>query len=111
MKCKYWSQDVEDVVELIKELYKIEGAGGMLHIVVDDGNLEADHIQWCIDYCNQEENANRQDKELCLKIAHKMLQMSYEKRVLAYYMPHRFQCNGNCEQCAVHREIVGNYWW
>ena len=111
MNCKYWSQDVDDVVELIKELYKIEGAGGMLHIVVDDGNLETDHIQWCIDYCNQEENADRRDKELCLKIAHKMLQMSYEKRVIAYYMSHRFQCNGNCEQCAVHREIIGDYWW
>ena len=40
MNCKYWTQEVGEIVFLIKELYKKEPAGGMLHIVVDDGNLE-----------------------------------------------------------------------
>ena len=111
MKCKYWTEEVEIVVSLIKELYKSELAGGMLHIIVDDGNVEDEHIKWCIDYCNQAENNERSDKALCLEIANKMLHLNYEQRILAYYMSHRFQCNGNCEQCVVHREIVGDYWW
>lgn len=37
--------------ELIKKVYKQEGGGvgGNLHCVVDDWNLEDEHIQWCID--------------------------------------------------------------
>lgn len=111
MNCKYWSQGVEDAVMLIKELYKTEGAGGLLHIVVDDGNVEDDDIQFCIDYCNEKENKDNPKRELCLEIANKMLRLNYEQRILAYYMSHRFQCNGNCEQCVVHREIIGDYWW
>ena len=105
MNCKYWTQEVEKVVSLIKELYKKEPAGGMLHIVVDDGNLEDEHIQWCIDYCNREENANRHDKLMCLDIANRMLELTYEQRVLVYYMEMSFECTGDCMKCAVERAI------
>ena len=105
MNCKYWTQEVGEIVSLIKELYKKEPAGGMLHIVVDDGNLEDEHLQWCIDYCNREENANRHDKLMCLDIANRMLELTYEQRVLVYYMEMSFECKGDCMKCAVERVI------
>jgi hypothetical protein len=111
MKCKYWSEEVEEVITLINKLYKTESAGGMLHVVVDDGNLEDEHIEWCIDYCNLPENVDRLDKNLCLHIAYKMLELTYEQRVTAYYLPHRFECKGDCKECAIEREIIGDYWW
>lgn len=36
-----------DFIELCKEFYKTNGAGGCLHIVLDDGNLYQGNIQFC----------------------------------------------------------------
>lgn len=33
---------------LAQELYAQHPAGGHLHIVLDDGNYEADHVAWCL---------------------------------------------------------------
>lgn len=29
------------------------GAGGSLHIVLDDGNTEDDHVKWCIEHAKE----------------------------------------------------------
>ena len=34
-------------VKLIKEVYKYHGAGGSLHIILDDWNLEDSHVDFC----------------------------------------------------------------
>ena len=81
-----------------------EGAGGMLHIVLDDGNLDDDDLQWCIEYCNREENTDRHDKKICLEIAHRMLGLNREERLLIYYQWDGEFCGGNCEQCVIERE-------
>lgn len=43
-------ENVDELIQLIKELYATEmgGAGGPLHIVLDDWNLEDDNIEWCL---------------------------------------------------------------
>ena len=33
------------------------GVGGSLHIVLDDGNHDKRHIQWCIDYAEERKDA------------------------------------------------------
>jgi hypothetical protein len=37
------------VISLIRSYYAKEGneAGGLLHVVLDDGNLERSHIEYC----------------------------------------------------------------
>jgi len=35
---------------LIKILYSRHGAGGMLHILTDDGNAEDRHVEWLREY-------------------------------------------------------------
>jgi len=42
---------MEEVLDLITKLYSTDsgGVGGYGHIVFDDGNLEDEHIEWCIE--------------------------------------------------------------
>jgi hypothetical protein len=106
MECKYWTTEAKRVCVLVKVLYEELGerAGGLLHIVLDDGNLEDEHIQWCIEYCNREENANRIDKDICFEIAQRMLRLNYIERVLVYYQWDTKFCGGDCTKCVITRE-------
>lgn len=106
MKCKYWSAEVAEICKLVETLYDDmgEGCGGMLHIVLDDGNLDDNDIWWCIEYCNREENADRHDKDICLEIAHRMLDLGREERLLIYYQWDGEFCDGDCAECVIERE-------
>lgn len=64
-----------DVVRLIGEVYAENSGGGGLHIVLDDWNLEDDHVQWCID------NADLTPTEL--RCAELMQAMTLEERATA----------------------------
>lgn len=37
-------------VEAVKKMYETHSAGGGLHIVTDDWNLEDDNVKWCREY-------------------------------------------------------------
>lgn len=60
---------------LVEILYEDLGecCGGLLHIVLDDGNLEDHHILWCRAQCDKRENWDRHDRLLCRRIANEML--------------------------------------
>lgn len=106
MNCKYWNEEIREICKLVEILYEDigEGAGGMLHIVLDDGNIDDDDILWCIEYCNREENADRHDKDICLEIARRMLKLSREERLLVYYQWYKEFCDGDCVECVIERE-------
>ena len=38
----------QECIELIKMIYRHEAAGGLLHIVLDDGNVEDDYVNYCV---------------------------------------------------------------
>lgn len=38
------------VAKLVTYLYDLEDCGGACHIVVDDWNLENEHIEFCLEY-------------------------------------------------------------
>jgi len=44
-----------EVLEAIRVYYAKPGnsGGGNLHIVLDDGNLEVHHIEWCRDFAQE----------------------------------------------------------
>ena len=106
INCKYENDMVIYVNKLVELLYEDlkECCGGMLHIVLDDGNLDDDDIQWCIGNCNKPENENKIDKYICLEIAHKMLKMTMEQRRLVYYKNGRFECCIDCQECVIEHE-------
>lgn len=68
------------IIEKIKEYYSIEGngAGGNLHIVTDDGNLDDDCIKFCIRRC-----VNKKDK-LGEKIGNELLNTPLIERAYIY---------------------------
>lgn len=43
-------KEAPSAIDLITEIYNSSegGAGGNLHIVLDDWNLETEHIEWCL---------------------------------------------------------------
>lgn len=106
MRCKYWSEEVSEICELVGHLYNDmrEGSGGMLHIVLDDFNIDDDDLKWCIEYCNQSENRDSHDRDICIEIAQRMLKLSREARMLVCYRWDKKFCDGNCEDCVITQE-------
>jgi hypothetical protein len=47
---------VEKAIKMSRAYYKLpdNGAGGSLHIVLDDGNLETGHVLWCKNYAKEQ---------------------------------------------------------
>lgn len=39
---------VRDIAGLVKDVFAHSSVGGGLHIVVEDWNLETEHIEWCL---------------------------------------------------------------
>ncbi len=42
-------------IELISDVYECHEAGGGLHIILDDFNIDNGHIQFCADYIEQDD--------------------------------------------------------
>lgn len=69
----------DETILLIKKIYKKHSAGGALHIVLDDGNTESHHIQWCLD--NSIAKIEKiKEKELYEKCAKNLLKMTEKER-------------------------------
>lgn len=107
-KCKYEDQKVTYVNKLVHLLYDDlgESCGGMLHIVLDDGNVDDDDIEWCIAYVNRTENRGRPDYYISMEIATKMLELSIKQRRLIYYTDIGFSCGEDCDcqTCVIEHE-------
>ena len=106
-RCRYWDEDIDRINLLVEILYEDLGecCGGLLHIVLDDGNLENDHIQWCLEECDKRENWDRPDRLLCRRIANEMLGLTMEQRKLVYYSNgFDLKCNRKCEECPICQE-------
>ncbi len=69
----------DETILLIKEIYKIDEAGGALHIVLDDGNIENHHIRWCLEN-SIEKIKDIKEKLLFEKCAKNLLKMSEKNR-------------------------------
>lgn len=47
---KIYNERISRVVECVRRVYAIHGAGGSLHAVLDDWNLSDGDIDWCEKY-------------------------------------------------------------
>lgn len=63
----------------IKRIYKKYPTGGALHIVLDDGNLNDDDIQWCLKNTIEKIEAPL-DKRLFKACAKNLLKLTIEER-------------------------------
>jgi hypothetical protein len=65
--------------EKIHQYYETNTGGGALHIVLDDGNCEDEHIWWCV------ENSIPEDQDVdALEIAVMLLRLSVDERYRLY---------------------------
>lgn len=71
----------QEVVGLIREIYKTYPSGGALHIVLDDGNTEDEFIRWCIE--NALKYVEEKDQWMFVRCAELMLTMPEHKRYRA----------------------------
>lgn len=70
----------EETLNLKREIYEKYPFGGVLHTVLDDGNLKNCNIEWCIEQIKQLED----DKELFLQCANNILRMTQTQRLKLY---------------------------
>lgn len=76
----------DETYDLAKKIYSKNSVGGLLHIVLDDGNLKNSHIEWCI---NEIKSSNDDDKDLYLQCAYNLLKMTPTQRLKLYMSGYR----------------------
>lgn len=85
-----YNQKVRVAVEMIEEVYSLPGgeAGGGLHNVLDDWNVEDTHIAWCRDNSIERERATLEMKVAEYRLVALMMTMSMEERYTALAIYH-----------------------
>lgn len=115
--CKYYKPYMDTLKTIVKEYYNLKncGAGGPLHVLLDDDNYDIHSIEFCIKYCMEylrECKYDYFDDDYCLgayilgiMIANEYAKMSLEERAVfdSYLCGHKLDCYGNCEEC----ELLG----
>lgn len=76
-KARGWTR-IQDAIRRIRPYYAANPSGGELHVALDDGNLDASDVLWCL---NQAQSVG--DKE-AVAIAKMLLDMSVDERYELY---------------------------
>lgn len=79
--CKYYNPHMETLLWYCKCLYKLKNcaAGGMLHILLDDNNIDTDDILFCLNECIT--HPEKEESELGILICKEYLKLSFEERL------------------------------
>lgn len=101
--CKFYNSYMDTLLEYCKCLYRLDGcaAGGPLHILLDDNNIDTDDILFCLNECltHPEENGSAIGALICTTY----LRLSMEERKcfdsIWTGMPKECLCMGDCENC------------
>lgn len=81
------SEEAKSLIRRVQKYYEVYGneCGGSLHIVLDDGNIEDDHILFC------QEGAKEREDILGEKIAESLLKLSMRDRQWIYEENYSFE--------------------
>src|SRR5678810_845703 len=77
-----WECPIDDALTLARWYYEYNGAGGWLHIVLDDGNLEDHSVDHCI------ARANGEGDIVCYLLAILVRTMTEENKQILYNRLH-----------------------
>ena len=82
MKCKHYDPKMDELLSYCKRLYQLHGcgAGGCLHIPLDDNNYRDSDLEFCRQYC--EKHAEGEERELAMKILDIYSEMTLQERTL-----------------------------
>ena len=113
--CKYWNPHMNTVLEYCRCLYKIDGcgAGGSLHILLDDDNYDTDSVVFCLKECLA--HPEKEESELGRMICEEFLKMSIKERILFLnvWTGRVIRCEEtgkvNCEDCEEVYDWLSDY--
>lgn len=104
MSCKYYNPHMLKIREYCSALYKLEGCGcgGMLHILLDDDNINDHSIAFCLKECLR--HPEEPESKLGILICEEYLKLTIQERSvmdsLWNGMPvEDYPCCGDCENC------------
>lgn len=104
--CKYYNKHIDTIRAYISCLYELEDCccGGLLHVMIDDGNIEDWHVNWTLEQC--EAHPECEESEIGKLICKEFLKLSMEERrlvmedagnVVCYTL-----CCPDCDKCPIH---------
>lgn len=73
---------LDNLKELVQELYIVHPCGGPLHIITDDGNVKDGDITWCYRNLHNKDDSSVFVKSICKAILHELALMSEAQRVV-----------------------------
>jgi hypothetical protein len=74
---------VPEVLPLVQAVYRRHSGGCCLHIVTDDGNVEDEHVTYCLEYAKEQAHPD------CIAAAELLLRMSKTQRLKIYRLDRR----------------------
>lgn len=107
--CNYYTDHLEILRSLISALYDLDGCacGGLGHVVIDEDNIDDESIKSTIEYCDEEQNKDRNERGLVKLICEELLKLSMQERVLLFSTYYGLvNCNNDCENCNIYKGIL-----
>lgn len=112
MKCKYFTNRLHTIIAYDECLHKLKDCanGGLLHVLLDNGNYEDKNILSCLQNCIT--NPDREESELGKLICTEYLKLSIEQRRILYLkdfdgfenLRFGYCCNnGDCKNCIIEK--------
>lgn len=104
-RCDYYTPHLQTMKEYIGCLYRLEGccSGGLLHILLDDDNIDDDSVLYCLTECIK--HPEREESKIGKLICEEYLQLSMQERRLllrSYIMSFDCCCQETgCEGCFI----------
>ncbi len=73
---------IDTVIAQCRKVYKKQSGGCCLHIVLDDGNIGFDSVQWCKEY------ASEKKCRICVKCCDMLAELTEDQRQELYCKLH-----------------------
>lgn len=112
MTCKYFKPEFKHLKCTCKAFYELEGCacGGPLHILLDESNIEDEHIAYCLDRLAEEEHHDI--AWLGSLICAEFLKMPLRERSVfdCYWNEYEMECSNpeTCDGCELIQDFGGN---
>ena len=106
--CKYYNKNMDWLKKLCETLYSLPncGAGGNLHILLDDDNYDDDSVMFCLKECLL--NPEHPSSSLGILICTEILKMSMAERsvFIRYWLGFKLDCCSVCDSCELMDEDI-----
>lgn len=106
-KCQFYTPHMETLLKYCNTLYSLKGcgSGGLLHILLDDDNIDDESICYCLKECLL--HPEKEESALGILICHEYLKMPIEDRMIF----DELWCgwDGECKNCPVVHRCVDCY--